>query len=146
MLKAFVLIVAIATAAFSTGCSVLDRIDTNPVIVRIAVTQGVLRYIEAGEDRADIATRKNNLVSVLTNTLTMIDSGEHVGVAVVFEHFVESIRLHDMSVSDRLLAIEVLRMVQHSLNERIGRGELPEATMLVLRDIVKTAIDAANYL
>lgn len=133
-------------AACLPGCAVLERLDDNPVLVRIAVTQGVLRYIESGDGEAEIAERKQDVVAVMTQTLSLIDSGENIGVATVFDYFIDAIDLDGMTAADRHLAMETLSFVQLALNDRIRSGELPGETMLALRGVVQSAIDAARYL
>lgn len=147
-IKAFFggLLLIAALAAAMQGCSTIARLKDNPFVVRIAVSQAVLRYIESGNTQDQIAVRKQHVLSVMSHTLTYIDAGASASVDDIFYVFRDQLDLESMSLADQLLARETILLVQNNLQRRVESGELPADTVLVLRSIVLTAIDTANYL
>lgn len=138
--------VVIILAWAMSGCSAVEGLANHPVVVRVAVTQAVLRYIDQGDSAEEMMERKAGVLSSLSQTLAYIDSDVNATVDTIVDVFVSQVNFSAMPLADQLLARETIALVQASLRRRIGAGELPENTVLVLRDIVTTAIDAANYL
>lgn len=133
-------------AAVAQGCSTFERLGDSPVVVRLAVSQAVLRYIESGDTAVDAEERRAEVLAVMSNTLGYIDVGASATVDNVVEVFVSQINLNSMTVADQLLARETILLVRNNLHRRVLDGELPADTVLALRSIVQTAIDTAHYL
>lgn len=133
-------------AALLPGCSTLERIGENQVFVRMAVTQATMRYIEAGDSAAEVADRKQEFISVMEYMLTLTDPTADATVDTIFRAFLQRVDWGSMTIADRALAIETVRLVQSLLSERVLKGELESDTVVVLRSIVQDAINAANYL
>lgn len=140
-----VAVLVLAAMTVQTGCSTIERIGDNPVVVRIAVSQAVLRYIDAGDTPEAVQDRRADVLSVMTQTLDFIDSGAQAPVDSVLQVFVSLVDWDRLSLADQYLAHETLVLVQEALHRRIERGELEADSLLVLRSVVQTAIDAARY-
>lgn len=138
--------VVLIFALLLPGCSTLERIGDNPVFVRIAVSQAAMRYIEAGDTAAEVRERKANFISVMEYMLTLTDPTADATVDTIFRAFLQRVDWGSMTIADRALAMETVRLVQSLLSERVLAGELESDTVVMLRSIVQDAIEAANYL
>ncbi len=127
------------------GCGLVDSLDGNPALVRIAATQAVVRYVERGGEH-EAAKRQQEVLAVLTATLYFIDGDTRANARTVVQVFSDQVDWDSLSKADQLLAVEVLLLVQDALERRIAAGELSGQTVLYLRGIVVWAIDAARYL
>lgn len=126
------------------GCAVLDNIDNNPLVARLAVSQAVLRYIDAGDTPVVIQERRDNVLAVMEKTLAYIDN-EQARAESVMTVLLSMIDFSELSIADRALAVEAIGLVQYQLDVRIAGGELPSDSLLMLRGLVLTAIDAARF-
>lgn len=144
-----VIAIAVCLLLSVVSCGVIERvgewIDENPLVAQLAVSQAVARYIEGGDSDADINKRRDDVVYVMSRTLEFIDTSTEVRADQIFDVFMGQVDWGSLTVADRLLAVEAIRLVQDSIERRVLAGELNEDTVLVLRGIVQTAIDTARY-
>lgn len=142
-LKAFCISLALLLCV--TACSSLEGLDDNPLLVRLAVSQAVLRYVEAGDTAEAVQARKAGVLSVMSKTLAYIDD-EKARVDSVMDVLLSLIDFSELSIADQMLVVEAIGLVQYQLDSRIAGGELPHDSLLLLRSVVQTAIDSARYL
>jgi hypothetical protein len=144
LLTVFLVMFVFSAVALNTGCAVIERAGDNPLVVNIAVSQAVLRYIEAGGP-GEVYDRRDQVLSVMNQTLAYIDSGAQAQVDSVFEVFIRLVDWDSLSLADQYLAQQTLHLVSGSIQARVERGEIDGDAQVVLRSIVTTAISAARY-
>ncbi len=128
------------------GCTAFDDRESNAVVVHIAVNQAVVRYVDGNGDFAGREARRVELLSVLSVTRDYIEGNAQTSVDALLDVFAAQIEWERLSVADQMLAVSVIELVKVELLKLVGGGELPANTVLYLRDVIDTAIDAARYL
>ena len=114
-----------------------NKIDENQVLLSLATSQGVSRYIEAAgnvsaqERRAeDLQYRVNEvLVYVNGNPTTTVDQ-----LLVVIDSVID---WEELSISDRILVVEIVRFVQ---SELIRTQNHEQVETVAIRELLETAI------
>jgi hypothetical protein len=124
----------------SPGCTLVDNNGHADFAVQVAVTQGVVRFVEAGESPVARAYRKESLISALSIARVYVDSGEPLDVLNWSDEFIRLMDWDAVSVADQLLLMQLIGFVRIELDARVGDS----ATRIYLGRVIDLAINVAK--
>jgi hypothetical protein len=128
-----------------SGCAQLaaisDYVNENPLVADIATRQAVARYVEAGDDTS---TRAAGVVRVVGNLELFLDGNPQATVEALITVINSSINWDNLSISDRLLAEDLIAILVIKLNQVVSDGEMDADELLGIRSLLVTARRAAE--
>ena len=121
-----------------------DYAKENDVVIKIAISQGILRYIDAGDDKQ---WRAQSVINKLNEAEAVLADDATTTVSVLFSTLNNKINWKDMSKADEVLVKEILVYVQTEVKEKLKTDELSPEAVVTLKGILGTAKTyAAMYL
>lgn len=108
--------VAVLCLLVAVGCQHSN--PRNDVLVDIAVSQGVIRFVEAGATPADDAKRREDLIAALSVARQFVSRDKAVSSVNWAEEFVRLMNWDSLSVPDQILLAQVLELVRSELELR----------------------------
>jgi hypothetical protein len=128
-----------------SGCAQLaaisDYVNENPLVADIATRQAVARYVEAGDDTS---TRAAGVVRVVGNLELFLDGNPQATVEALITVINSSINWDNLSISDRLLAEDLIAILVIKLDQVVSDGEMDADELLGIRSLLVTARRAAE--
>jgi hypothetical protein len=128
-----------------SGCAQLaaisDYVNENPLVADIATRQAVARYVEAGDDTS---TRAAGVVRVVGNLELFLDGNPQATVEALITVINSSINWDNLSISDRLLAEDLIAILVIKLDQVVSDGEMDAGELLGIRSLLVTARRAAE--
>lgn len=115
----------------------------NDVLVDIAVTQGVVRYVEAGATAVEDAERRERLIAALSVARQFIGSDSPALGNDWADQFVKLMDWDAISVPDQVLISQVLTLVQQEIESRTANEIEVKVSLARLIDV---AINTAGRL
>ena len=143
ILLAFMIVLA-------SGCTLLntlgDYIDDNPVMVNIATSQVVSRYIEkAGSTVEAKQARAADFQLRVENVLLFVDSNPDITVDGLLATIDSSIDWKQLSVPDRILVSDIVALIEIELRQYELQGPtFNNETKFTLRALLNVAIRSAG--
>lgn len=135
--------VTLALLLLVSGCATLN---TNPLLVDMAVRQAVLRYIDAGDSEADKHKRAAAVVAVVQKADSFLEGEPQADVSTLLLVVDHAINWDALSPADRMLLSDVMTLVKHALQEKQSEGILDGAALVGLRALFETAATTAALL
>ncbi len=133
--------VAVLCLLVAVGCQHSN--PRNDLLVDIAVSQGVIRFVEAGATPADDAKRREDLISALSVARQFVGSDAPVSSVNWADEFVRLMDWDSLAVPDQILLAQVLALVRSELELRTT----DDAELKVyLGRVIDVAIDTAGHL
>lgn len=115
----------------------------NDLLIDIAVSQGVIRYIEAGSTPMENAARRERLIAALGVARQFVSSDTSPVGSDWANQFVMLMDWDALSVSDQVLISQVITLVQQEIELRTAN----EAELKVsLSRLIDVAINTAGQL
>lgn len=114
----------------------------NDLLVDIGVTQGVIRYVEAGSTPAADAQRRESLITALSVARQFVQSDEYFDSLNWADGFVRLMDWDSLSVADQVLLSQVIDLVRQEIAGRIGDAEV----RIYLGRVIDVAINTASKL
>lgn len=124
----------------SVGCQ--HSSPRNDLLVDIAVSQGVIQFIEAGATPAEVADRRDDLVAALSVARQFVDGDTPVSSINWTDEFIQLMDWESLSVNDQILLAQLLELVRSELDMRTSDAELE----LYLGRVIDVAINTAASL
>lgn len=121
------------------GCSSLD--GRNQVVVDIAVTQGVARFVDAGASPAEKAQRREDLTSALSVARQFIKTEDFSTSANWTEDFVRLMDWDSLSVPDQVLISQLLTLLRDEIDLRTANND---GVKVYLARVIDLAIATAG--
>lgn len=122
----------------SVGCQ--HSSPRNDLLVDIAVSQGVIRFIEAGATSAEDAERRDDLIAALSVARQFVDGDTPVSSINWTDEFIQLMDWESLSVNDQILLAQLLELVRSELDMRTSDAELE----LYLGRVIDVAIHSAG--
>ena len=122
----------------SVGCQ--HSSPRNDLLVDIAVSQGVIRFIEAGATPAEDAERRDDLIAALSVARQFVDGDTPVSSINWTDEFIQLMDWESLSVNDQILLAQLLELVRSELDMRTSDAELE----LYLGRVIDVAIHSAG--
>lgn len=123
------------------GCSASNQ--RNDLLVDIAVSQGVVRFVEAGATAAEDAKRREDLIAALSVARQFVHTDQPVSADHWADQFILLMDWDALSVSDQMLLAQVLELVRVELERRTAGSD---DVKIYLRRVVDVAINTAAHL
>lgn len=124
------------------GCGSVSSVARNDLLVRVAVSQAVMRHVAAGESPAADAQRREDLILALGVARQFVHSDEPFDSATWVDGFIELMDWDSLSVADQILIAQVLELVRQEIDARFDGAE----ARIYLGYVIDTAINAAGSL
>lgn len=141
----FLLLVCVASLA-SFGVTALQGCESlrghSDLLVDISVSQGVIRYVEAGATATESVQRREQLISALSVARKFVVSDEPFNASTWLGEFQSLMHWDALSVADRILLGHVLDLVRQEIDKRAGDS----AVRVYLNRVINVAIDTAAQL
>lgn len=115
----------------------------NDVLIDIAVSQGVIRYVDAGATDAEDAERRERLIAALSVARQFVSADAAPVGNDWADQFVKLMDWDALSVPDQILLSQVLTLVQQEIELRTA-NELE--VKVSLSRLINVAIDTAGRL
>lgn len=136
--NSLVAILAVAILVCVSGCASVND-DRNELLVQLAVSQGVARYIDAGVTDAEDELRRERVIEVLSVVRQFVVSDESFDPDTWSDEFVRLIDFDSLSAPDQMLVMQLLTLVRQEIDARVGDSDV----RIFLSGIVDVAIEAA---
>lgn len=133
--------VAVLCLLVAVGCQHSN--PRNDLLVDIAVSQGVIRFVEAGATPADDAKRREDLIAALSVARQFVSRDEAVSSVNWADEFVRLMDWDSLAVPDQTLLAQVLELVRSELELRTADGA---ELKVYLGRVIDVAIHAASDL
>ena len=132
-----------------SGCSVFDKIgvyiDENPVLVNIATSQVVTRYIEEGDTIEAKRHRAEGVQRRVSKVLAFIDGNPKTTVDGLLLVIDKSIDWSGLSYPDKVLVSDIVSLIEAELRKYETSGQdFNTKTTFALKAIFTVAIRAAE--
>jgi len=141
LIKSFIFVLLVLSLGFSGGCSFLqsvgDKIDENQVLVSLATSQVVSRYIEAAGNIDAQKSRAKDVQRRINKVLAYVDGEPQTTVDQLLSVIDSVIEWEKLSISDRILVIEIVRLVK---SELIRTENDSPVDLVALRPLLETAV------
>ena len=141
LIKSFIFVLLVLSLGFSGGCSFLqsvgDKIDENQVLVSLATSQVVSRYIEAAGNIDAQKSRAKDVQRRINKVLAYVDGEPQTTVDQLLSVIDSVIEWEKLSISDRILVIEIVRLVK---SELIRMENDSPVDLVALRPLLETAV------
>lgn len=115
----------------------------NDVLVDIAVSQGVIRYVEAGATAVEDADRRERLITALSVARQFVGADSPALGSNWADEFVKLMDWDALSVPDQILISQVLTLVQQEIESRTANEVDVKVSLARLIDV---AINTAGRL
>lgn len=116
--------------------------DRNDLLVDIGVSQGVIRYVEAGSTPAADAQRRESLIAALSVARQFVQSDEYFSSLNWVDGFFRLMDWDSLSVADQILLSQVIDLVRQEIAGRVGDAEV----RVYLGRVIDVAINTASKL
>jgi hypothetical protein len=128
--------------AVAPGCGSVSSVARNDLLVRVAVSQAVVRYVDAGESPAADIQRREDLILALGVARQFVQSDEPFDAATWVDGFIDLMDWGSLSLADQILITQVLELVKQEIDARFVGAE----ARIYLGYVIDTAINAAGSL
>jgi len=143
-IESLIFVLAVLSLGFIPGCSFLqsvgDQIDENRVLVSLATSQVVSRYIEAAGNVDAQKSRASDVQRRINKVLAYVDGKPRATTDRLLSVIDSVIDWDKLSISDRILVLEIVRLVKSELIS----AQNNEVEIVAIRDLLKTAISIAK--
>jgi hypothetical protein len=112
------------------------------LLVRVAVSQAIVRYVDAGESAAADIQRREDLILALGVARQFVQSDEPFDAATWVDGFIDLMDWGSLSLADQILITQVLELVKQEIDARFDGAE----ARIYLGYVIDTAITAAGSL
>ncbi len=140
-IHSLILVISIISLGFIPGCSFLqnvgDKINENQVLVSLATSQVVSRYIEAAGDISAQKSRAEDVQRRINKVLAYVDGNPATSVDALLIVIDQSISWEALSISDRVLVLEIVRLVK---SELVRTQKNSSVDTVLIRDLLQTAV------
>jgi hypothetical protein len=140
--------IIIALVLLVASCALVDDIgeyaQKNDFVVNLAVSQGVMRYIDSGDTEQDKQNRQDGVIRLVDTMEQYIDGNPSAVVGTIFEVLIARINWDAMSDADQSLVRDIIGLVELKLEEKQQDGVLSPDAIIGLKSLLQTARNAAQ--
>lgn len=130
---------ALAVLALA-GCSILQ---STPLVAKIAVQHATLRLIE-NQPEAQVVQKARNVVQFAKDAKQWAFAPDTVTVPQLAQAARQRLAQLDLTPSERLLANDLVSLIEQELKQRLGQQGLSEDARVTVNQVLTWVIEAAD--
>lgn len=125
---------------FTAGCAALQ---SAPLVAKIAVQQATLRLIET-QPEAQVVQKAHKVAQFAKAAKQWALTPDTVTVPQLAEAARERLQQLDLTPSERLLANDLVALIEQELRQRLGQQGLSEDARVTVNQVLTWVIEAAD--